>query len=159
VELIGLILALPVALAVSVAYCIGAALVLTKQKALRPVTLFGSSLVLCGILTEALLLANHGAKGVYARFGIGFALLHEVSFWLGPPAFANLALLGCFLRADAGRLTRVAIPSLLCWFACIGALVGNIAVDEAIVGVDAGLPFFLTAPPPMNPVPSISPAP
>lgn len=100
------------------------------------------------------MLVTLGAKAAYSRLGLGFAVIHEVSFWLGPPAIANLLLLGCFLKRDLWSLSKIAVATFLCWFACMAALVGNIAVDEAIVGVDAGVPFFMTKPPAMQPAAS-----
>jgi len=146
-ELFGLLFAVPVTLVTSAVYCVGAAFILTKLRVLRPVALIGSLLVGLCILTEIVLLGALGAKAAYSRLGFGFTVIHEVSFWLGPPAIATLLLLLLPIRSDTWKRRKIVVASLVCWFVCMGALFGNIAVDEAIVGIDAGVPFYMTKPP------------
>jgi hypothetical protein len=145
-ELFGLLLAVPVTFVTATIYCCGAAFVLTRLRVLRRVALFGSLLVGLCILIEIVLLGTLGAKAAYSRLFVGFTVIHEISFWLGPPAVANLVLLALSTRSDTWKLPTIVVASLICWFVCMGALVGHIAVDEAIVGVDAGMPFYLTNP-------------
>jgi len=68
---------------------------------------------------------------------------------LGPPAVANLVShLG--RRISLNRWLRFFSATVSCWIASIASLLGNIAVDEAIVGVEAGKPFYMTPPPRPN---------
>lgn len=145
-ELFGLLFAIPLTLVTATMYCIGAAFIFRKLRVLRAVALVSSLLVCLCITTEIALLGTLGAKATYSRLGIGFTLIHEVSFWLGPPAIANLLLLLFRIQSDTWRRRKIAVATLVCWFACVSALFANIAVDEAIVGVDAGKPFFMTKP-------------
>lgn len=146
-ELFGLLFAVPVTLVTATVYCCLAVFVLGRLRALTRPVLFGSLVVVLCILAEIVLLGTLGATRAYARLFIGFTVIHEISFWLGPPAIANLLLLALFSRSHSRRLPKVALASLVCWLVCMGALLGNIAVDEAIVGVDAGVPFYMTRPP------------
>ncbi len=145
-ELFGLLLAFPVTLATSTIYCCGAAFILAKARALRWLAIIGSTLVVLCILTEVALLGSLGAKAAYSHLGVTFTLIHEVSFLLGPPAIANLLLLLLPAGPDRWRSFKIGVVSLLCWAACMGALLGNIVIDEAIVGVKAGVPFYMTKP-------------
>ncbi len=145
-ELFGLMFAFPVTLVTSVVYCYGAASLFTKLRLLQSVAFAVSLSVALCILIEIILLITLGAKPTYAHLGVGFTVVHEVSFWLGPPAIANLLLILCWLRHDIQKPPKTAIVSVVCWFACMCALLGNISVDEAIVGIDADVPFYMTDP-------------
>ncbi len=122
-------------------YCLGAAFVLSRLCRARSWALVASLVVVGCLLAEAVLLRTFGAKQAYARLGVGFTLLQEVSFWLGPPAISNLLLLLRSVRREAWKRGKIAAAIVVCRVGCLSALLGNIAVDEAIVGVDAPVPF------------------
>jgi len=144
-ELFGLLFAVPVTFVASVAY---AALVLAIFKFLPVfgrVLVAGSVVVVALTAAELILLATMGAKGTYADLGQRFTAMHFLGFVLGPPAVANLV----FYLASRWNLKKwlgFSFATLCCWLACMAALLGNIAVDEAIVGVDAAKPFYMTPP-------------
>jgi hypothetical protein len=144
-ELIGLLLAAPVTFVASLAY---AALMLAVFKFLPVagrVLAAGSLAVVAVIILELVLLATIGPKGAYAHFGQRFTAMHFLGFFLGPPAAANLVLY-LASRLNVRQWLRFASTTLCCWVACMAALLGHIAVDEAIVGIDAGKPFYMTPP-------------
>jgi hypothetical protein len=144
-ELIGLLLAVPVTFVTSLAY---AALILAAFK-FRPVAgralVAGSPIVVTLIAVELVLIATMGAKGTYANLGHRFTTMHFLGFFLGPPAVANLVLY-CASRLNLKQWSRLVCATLCCWVACMAALLAHIAVDEAIVGIEAGKPFYMTPP-------------
>lgn len=138
-------------LAVAMGYCIAAAFFLRKVRILRPVVLVVSLLVCACFISEYVLLRKLGPTGAYVRLAAGFVAIHEVSFWLGPGAVANVLLLLIPSKSDEWNSLRVLAVGLVTWFACMVAVIGNFAVDEAIAGVDSGVPFYLIDPSQLTP--------
>jgi hypothetical protein len=144
-ELLGLLLAVPVTLAVSLVYSAIIMAVFRFLPALGRVLVAGSCLVVAVVVVELLLIATLGAKGVYAHGGHAFTSMHFLSFLLGPPAVANLVL-HLLSRWNLNRWLRFSSVTFCCWIGCMAVLLGHSIVDEAIVGIDAGKPFYLTPP-------------
>jgi hypothetical protein len=148
-ELFGLLFAAPVTFVTSAAY-VGLLFALFRFLPVIARVLVTLSVFVVGlIVAELVLLAALGARSTYADLGHGFTALHFAGLLLGPPAIANLvSCLG--RRISLNRWLRFFSATVSCWIACMAALLGNIAVDEAIVGVDAGKPFYMTPPPRPN---------
>lgn len=153
-ELFGLLLAIPVTLIASFVYAVLALALFRFLPIVGRVFVVASLLVVAVIVTEVVLLVVLGPKDTYARLGHGFTALHFLGFLLGPPAVANLIL--HFGRC--WRWLRFFSATACCWIACMSALLGNIAVDEAIGGVDAGKPFYMTPPRGPNQPEALTPA-
>jgi hypothetical protein len=144
-ELFALLLAVPVTFVTSVVYTAFVLAVFRFLPVVSRVLVAASWFVVALIVMELLLLAAMGARGTYAHLGHVFTAMHFLGFLLGPPAVANLVLhfAPCWNLNKWFRLSSVA---LCCWIACMAVLLGHIIVDEAIVGPDAGKPFYLTPP-------------
>jgi hypothetical protein len=145
-ENFGILLAIPATLVASTVYCLGAAILLAKVPRLRRVALAGSFLVVLAILVEIILLVALGAKTSYIRLGVGFAVMHYICFWLGPPAVANLVLILLSHGFDTWKPWRIVVAVLACWFVCMPTVVVNIVIDEQIVGINGEGPFYLVDP-------------
>jgi hypothetical protein len=144
-ENIGLVLAVPVTFVASLTYAGLVLLALKFVPVAGRMLVAGSFIVVTVIAAELVLIATMGAKGAYANLGHRFTAMHFLGLFLGPPAVANL-ILYCGSRLNMQLWLRLVCAMLCCWAACMAALVGHIAVDEAIVGVDAGKPFYMTPP-------------
>ena len=144
-ELFGLLLAVPVTFVTSVVYAAFVLAVIRFLPVAGRVLVAASWFVAALIVIELLLLAAMGARGTYAHLGHVFTAMHFLGFFLGPPAVANLVLhfATCW---NLNKWFRLSSVTLCCWIACMAVLLGHIIVDEAIVGPDAGKPFYLTPP-------------
>jgi hypothetical protein len=144
-ELFGLLLAAPVTFVASVVYVALILAVFRFLPVIGKVLVVGSIGVVVVIAAELALLATMGAKGTYAHLGQLFTAIHFFGFFLGPPAVANLVFYYTS-RLSTRQWLRFSSATFCCWIACMAALLGNIAVDEAIVGIDADKPFYMTPP-------------
>jgi len=144
-ELFGLLLAAWAASVASVCYALLAIAVFKRCPGVARAVVIASVVVLASVGVELALLGIFGAKGAYSAFGRSFVALHFVALLLGPPAVANVTL-QCMSRQAEPTWLRLFATTVSCWFACVGVLVGHIAVDEAIMGVDAERPFFMVVP-------------
>jgi hypothetical protein len=152
-ELFGLLLAMPVTFVASFVYAALALALFSFLPVVARVLVSASLFVIALIVTELVLFAALGPKGTYAHLGHGFTALHFLGFLLGPPAVANLVFhVGC--QWNLNRWLRFFSATGCCWITCMSALLGNIVVDEAIVGIDAGKPFYMTPPRGPNKVPA-----
>jgi hypothetical protein len=136
----------PAAAVASTFYCMLAAYAMTRWPLLRWVALVGSLFVGACLVGEVVLLTTWGAQEAYYRLGIIFVMIHETALMLGPPAVANLILLLTSVRSRTWKAWKVAVAFVFCWTACVAGAFWNIYVDEAIVGPDAGAPYYMTAP-------------
>ena len=91
---------------------------------------------------EVVLLISVGAKSAFLHLHHAYTVLHFLDFLLAPPAIANLVL-HLTARKEKKKWMQFAAAAACCWIACMSALLGNIMVDEAIMGVDAGKPFYM----------------
>jgi hypothetical protein len=97
------------------------------------------------VLLETGLLLVLGAKFTYWHLGQIYTAIHFINFLLAPPAIANVVFV--FIYKDVKRqFLAFAVSCLCCWIACMSVLLGNISVDEAIVGIDAPESFNMTKP-------------
>jgi hypothetical protein len=152
-ELFGLVFAVPVTLVASLVYT---ALLLALFRFLPTVGRLlaaASLIVVAAIAVEAVFLGAMGPKGSYAHLGHGFTALHFFGFFLGQPAIANLVYF-YGARRNLKWWLRFSSATVCCWITCMAALLGHIAVDEAIVGIDAGRPFYMKPPGGPNPAAS-----
>ena len=120
-ELFGILLSIPVAFAVSMAYCVFLARVLRRFDRLR-VFVYAASIVVLGMfLVELLLLASLGAVGSQTLIGPAFYLGHLTVFLLGTPALANvLVLRPCVLQMVRSRHGLHGLRGLPCAIAVRG---------------------------------------
>jgi hypothetical protein len=142
-ELFGLLLAVPLTFATSLVYTALILAVFRFLPVVGRVLVAASCFVVALVAVELLLLAAMGARGTYAHLGHAFTVMHFLGFPLGPPAVANLVL-HFASRWKLNKWLRFSSAMLCCWIACMAALLGHIIVDEAIVGIDAGKPFYMT---------------
>ena len=146
-ELFGLLIAAPVTLVTSIIYVCIVLAVYRFLPVVGRVLVVGSIVLMALLAIELVILAAMGARGAYAHLGHAFTAIHFLSFFLGPPAVANLVFY-FVSRRSAKKWVRFFSAALCCWISCMVALVGHIAVDEAVVGIDAGRPFYMTPPGP-----------
>ena len=139
-ELFGLIFALPVTLYTSTVFCLLAFWVLTRWPFFRPIVAVASLLVLVSVTLEIAFSIWIGPLQLRNRFGIAHAMVHFLNCLLAPPAIACAILLTC-MRIRLWRWVQCVVAIGACWFACMAVLLGHIAVDEEIYGVDgSGFP-------------------
>jgi hypothetical protein len=144
-ELVGLLVAVPVTLATSLVYTVLILAVFRFLPIVGRVLVAASCFVVALVTVELLLFSAIGARSTYAHLGHAFTAMHFLGLLLGPPAVANLVL-HFASRWSLNKWLRFSSVTLCCWVACMAALLGHIIVDEAIVGIDAGKPFYLTPP-------------
>jgi hypothetical protein len=130
-ELFGLVLALPILVALSAGYAFFVRLVIAPRPRLAGTVRLLSLLPVVLVLAELILVASVGAVRVRQVVGPIFPALHAV-FLLIPPSLANLILLPSRSRS---LLALVAAVSLS-FVAGFGLILFNIAVSEALYGVD-----------------------
>ena len=141
-ELFGLLFATPVTLVTSLVYTWLMFAVFTRRPVVKRLAVLLSCLVAASVFCEASLMLVQGAKVAYARLGHVYTAIHFLNLLVAPPAVANLVLA---ITARRWKKTlQLAAGTACCWAACMTVLLGNIAVDEAIGGVDAGKPFYMT---------------
>ena len=97
------------------------------------------------VVAEAIALSIWGAKGTYAHFRHLFTLVHFVNYVFVPPAVAHVAFYIASRLSSQAWLQSVGVVGC-CWLACMSVIIGHIVIDEAIVGPNAGKPFYLTGP-------------
>jgi len=141
-ELLGLLFAIPVSLAASCAYSTLLWAFFRYLPGISRVIAPASYVVVASILVEVALISAMGAKGSYVHLGYKFTALHLFDVLLGPPAIANLVYFFA-ARCNLNLWLRFSSAALCCWIACFVGVLGHITIDEAIVGSEAGKPFFL----------------
>lgn len=139
-ELFGLMFALPITLYTSTVFCLLAFWVLTQWPFLRPISGVLSSVILVSVTIELALSTWVGPLELRSRFGMIHTVMHYANCVFVPPAVACAILLTC-IRFRLWRWLQCVIAIGACWFACMAVLLGHIAVDEEIYGVDgSGVP-------------------
>jgi hypothetical protein len=142
-ELIGLLLAAPLTLLTSLAYTALANALFRRWPTAGRVALPISCGVVALATIEILLFISIGAKSAFLYLHHAFTVLHFSVIFLTPPAIANIVLHFAAKRGAKESL-RFIVGAGCCWFVCMAMLLGNIMVDEAIMGVKAGRPFYMT---------------
>jgi hypothetical protein len=148
-ELFGLLLAILLTGFISVIYSGGMTFLLHRARWLRWPILTLSGIIAANLGAELILLFSIGAKHAYSLFGLGFTIMHETNFFLASASVANFILVAfTFWTGDKWSKWGFSFLSTIpiCWFMCMAMLIGNISVDEAIVGVNASQPFWMTKP-------------
>lgn len=142
-ELVGILLAVPVTLVASLVYSCLIIPAGRRWPLMRSALLISAGLVGFFVVSEMLMLAVLGAKESSFRFGRIFTIFHFVSCVFAPPAVAHLAF---YLSSRWTRRISLQFITVVpcCWLACMVVILGHIAIDEAIVGPDAGRPFYFS---------------
>ena len=91
-ELFAIVLSIPVAFVMSMAYCTILARAIRRVERLSSWLYAVSIVLLVGFLGEIVLLSTLGAVGSRAFVGPAFYVAHSVFFFLGTPAPANVLL-------------------------------------------------------------------
>jgi hypothetical protein len=142
-ELFGLLLAVPATMVLSTIYTAIALWSFGRWPLAKKVALPFSYGIVALVGVEFLLLAVFGAKSAFVHLHHAYTALHFVVFLLAPPAIANLVL-HLTAKKNMKRWHQFTSGVACCWLACMTALLGNIVIDEAIVGVDAPKPFYMS---------------
>jgi hypothetical protein len=134
-ELIGLLLAVPVTFVTSLVFCLLAYFGFRRWPRVRHVCIVAAFWIVGYLAAEVIAVFTIGPFHLHAFLGPIYWTLHMVGFLFGPPAVAVLVFVG------VSRLVRVAavpvaLATLVCWFVCMTTLLGNIAIDEDIHGID-----------------------
>jgi hypothetical protein len=128
-ELFGILFSIPVALAVSMAYCAFLARVLRRFARLRVFVYAASIVVLGTFLVEMSLLASLGAAGSQALIGPAFYLAHLTVFLVGTPALANVLV----LRPVSCKWY---VAGAVCTVFAVFLVLLQYGVSEALYGMD-----------------------
>jgi len=131
-ELLGIVLAVPVAFVASMLYCLVLAKVMSKRIAFSQLVRRASYVLLSLFLVEILLLVTIGAVRSRGLLGPGFYVAHLVFFFLCTPALANILVLQQ-KRAIVGRWW---VAGLICAAFAFGLVMLQVGVSEALYGVD-----------------------
>lgn len=148
-ELFGLIFAIPVTFVTSFIYVGLIFLVFPSWLFVRKICVVASCGIIVLVLLEIGLLQILGAKATYWYLGQIFTVIHFTNFLLAPPAVANIVFVLIDKHAKR-KFFAFVLSCFCCWIACMIMLLGNIAVDEAIVGIDAPDSFYMTKPEPLD---------
>jgi hypothetical protein len=131
-ELFGIILSVPIAFVISMAYCAFLANVVRRLDFARRL-LFVVSLILLGLfLIELLLLAIFGAVHSRAAVGPGFYVAHVFFFFVGVPALGNVLV----LPISGPILGRWYFAGAICTLFVVLLVLLQYGVSEALYGVD-----------------------
>jgi hypothetical protein len=131
----GLILAAPVTFVTSLVFCLLVHVTFSRWPQVRRICVAGAVLIVSALVIEVVLSLCVGPFHLHGRFGRGYGTFHMVGFLLGPPAIAVIAHLAVS-RFVGLVFVRVGLATVVCWFACMATLLGNIMVDEDIHGID-----------------------
>ena len=131
----GLLVTIPITLVTSTVFCVLAFFFANRWPKVGRFSVFASLCVLALLLLEATFVLTVGPFHLYQRLGAAYTVWHLIGFFLGPPAVGLLVLIGTSRFIRIGPV-RVGVATVLCWFACMAALLGNFIVDEDIHGVD-----------------------
>jgi len=142
-ELFGLLFAVPVTLVTSLVYTGLMLALFTRWPVVKRIAIPLSYLVATSVVLEIGILGLLGAKASYAHLRHIYTVIHFLNLLLAPPALANLVV-AFAARRGKQRTVQFWAGTACCWVACITVLFGNIMIDEAIVGVGAGKPFYMT---------------
>src|SRR4029077_18728282 len=134
-ELFGLLFAVPVTLVTSTVFCILAHFAFRRWRCVRNVAAIASLVVAAYLALEALAVFRIGPFQIYQSIGPLYWELHMVGFIFGPPVIGVLVYVG------VSRFVRFApvpiiLATVVCWFMCMFTLLGSIAIDEDIHGID-----------------------
>jgi hypothetical protein len=141
-ELFGILFAIPVTLVTSLVYVALIAAARRWPRIKLALLLFSGCVGVC-VAAEVLALGIWGAKGAYGHLRHAFTLVHFLNCLLAPPAVAHVVLHWGARATSRGWLQLVMVVPC-CWFACMASIMWGIGIDEAIVGPDAGKPFYMT---------------
>jgi hypothetical protein len=139
-EIVGLLLAVPVMLVVSIGFCLGAYFAFRWFPRLRLPAAILASVVLFSVMLEIGLSMAFGALAFHNCFGGFQTAMRIANMVLAAPAIAIIILVGGSRPGVRPRAVCIA-AIVVCWFACMASIVGNIVVSEAVYGVDGmGVP-------------------
>jgi hypothetical protein len=150
-ELIGVFLGASIALLASAAYTRLAFAAAVHLPELKKAAVVASCTILVLLGVEAALLILMGAKSAFAHLHHLFTALHFAVLLLTPPAIANL-ILHLTAKKQTTRRFQFSAAVACCWIACITVVIAHIVIDEAIVGIDSGRPFYLSEKKPNQPL-------
>lgn len=142
--MLGLLIAIPVSLVASVVYTVLAVETFERWPLIEKVGVSLSRVIAVMLLFEVALVVTIGPKSAYTEFQHAFTTLHFVVLLLFPPAFANL-ILRASTKAHYRKWLRNVVSMGCCWISCMAILIGQIMINESIVGIDAGRPFYMTS--------------
>jgi hypothetical protein len=147
--MLGLFIAIPVSFVASAVYTVLALEAFARWPTFGKICVWVSRAVTALLLIEVVLLLAVGPKSAYAHLHHVFTTLHLVVLVLCPPAVANLVL-SVSAKAELRKWLRYIAGVGCCWVSCVVVLIGHIMIDESIVGIDAGRPFYMTSNQPPN---------
>lgn len=131
-ELFGIIVSVPLAFVMSMAYCAFLAKVVRRFDFARRV-LIALSLILLGLFfLELVLLATFGAIRSRAIVGPGFYVAHVFFFFFGVPALANVLV----LTRGSSIFARWYFAGTICTVFALFLVLLQYGVSEALYGVD-----------------------
>jgi hypothetical protein len=142
--MLGLFIAIPVSFVASAVYTVLALEAFARWPSFGKICVWVSRVVATLLLIEVVLLLAIGPKSAYANFHHVFTTLHFMVLLLCPPAIANLVL-SVSAKAELRKWLRYIAAVGCCWSSCVAVLIGHIMIDESIVGIDAGRPFYMTS--------------
>jgi hypothetical protein len=131
----GLVLAIPVTFVTSLVFCLLAHFAFRRWPKVRRICMAVAFVIVAALAIEVVLSLRIGPYHFHQRFGRAYWTLHMVGFLLGPPAIAVLVYVAVS-RFVGLVFVRVGSATVVCWFACMATLLGNIMVDEDIQGID-----------------------
>jgi hypothetical protein len=134
-EVLGLLLAIPVAFGVSALYSLFAALFLSGQGAVGVIVRVSSWFVIATLSLEVAGLLALGAVRLHDRLGWPFTVVHSLVLLLAAPAVANLVARVGRARGWNG-LAVWAVAASACFLVAVSLLFGNVVISEWIYGVD-----------------------
>lgn len=137
-EIFGIVLTVPAAFVVSALYSFWVRWVASRLPWLAKLALGTSILVLVALLIEWCLLGVVGAVRIREMVGPFFYTLHLAVFFLSVPALANILV----LRSPGGGVGRLLLIALCCAALALPVVLTQVAVSEALYGVDgSGGPY------------------
>ena len=131
----GLIFATPVTFVTSLVFCLLVHFAFRRWPIVRRSCMAAAFVIVAALAIEIVLSLRVGPFHLHERFGRAYWAFHMVGFFLGPPAIAVLVYV-VVSRFVGLVFVRVGLATVVCWFACMATLLGNIMVDEDIQGID-----------------------
>jgi hypothetical protein len=131
-EVFGIMASIPAALIATFLYRLFLIDFILSRDNIRKWFIFGSCVVLLGLLIEVILLSWLGAVRSRGLLGSGFSFAHFVIFVLGTPALANILV----LRSRAAFLREAFVVVPLCTVLAFCLVLLQYRVSEELYGID-----------------------
>ncbi len=134
-EIIGLLLSIPVCLIVSVIYSRFAISAYQNEGLSAKILKLITWIVLPFLAIEVILLLSVGPVRAYQIFSKPFYLMHYLVFLTGPPSLTNVIAYQ-IKKKDWSKRKKIILVSVLCFVFSMSMVLNNVAVSEAIFGVN-----------------------